>query len=150
MRKVILIGLLTITSIFAEEQFNSSNKEFHKIVIEESVIQQKENAVKNATKHFQKSYKDIILKCGEEGVKSKVEEAVCKAAKKEFQDSINLLTEEIPKDKRAYCLRTIVRLMDKSSEDSLSKVSREVIFTKINNMNKNEDCVMAFKISLGK
>ena len=151
MKRILLLSTILVANfMFANEI--KGNQEFKKIVVEESRIQQRATAAEKAKIYLEKRFanydKELCEKAEQEVHALGI--AICRAKAGEINSSLlvldNLVEIKYPK---AYCLRTVIRLMDKK-EDSLSKTSKDVMFSKSNGIELTEECLAGYAIATAK
>ena len=150
MKKILLISILVANFMFANE--TNGNQEFKKIVNEESRIQQRSIASEKAKIYIEKRFANYNKELCEKAEKEvhALGIAICRAKAGEVKSAIKVLDNLVEiKYPKAYCLRTVIRLMDKK-EDSLSKTSKDVMFSKSNGIELTEECLAGYAIATAK
>lgn len=150
MKRILLISILVANFMFANE--TKGNEEFKQIVNEESRIQQRATASEKAKIYIEKRFanynKELCEKAEQEVHALGI--AICRAKAGEVKSAIKVLDTLVEiKYPKAYCLRTVIRLMDKT-EDNLSKTSKDVMFSKQNGIELTEECLAGYTIATAK
>lgn len=150
MKKILLISSILLANLFANE--TNGNQEFKQIVNEESRIQQRSIASEKAKIYIEKrfeNYNKELCKKAEKEIHT-LGIAICRAKAGEVKSSLAVLDNLVEiKYPKAYCLRTVIRLMDKS-EDSLSKTTSDVMLAKTKGFELTEECLAGYSIATAK
>ncbi|KAB7889567.1 hypothetical protein [Poseidonibacter ostreae] len=111
---------------------------------------QAKKAELRAKNYFSTKYKRLDTKICDELKDAQIfKKSVCKAKKGLIDESLSDLDSILKVDARAYCMKSMVRLLKNSSE-ALSETTKDVILIKLRGFKSTNSCKEAFKISSSK